>query len=105
MEATLWWEVKQQPSADLNLFVHGVTEGEHIVRQNDHPPLPGYYPTSLWLSGQHLQSEISLALDSSIAAVYIGLYDPRNGDRLSVSIGDTRSDRFALPLENATCDS
>ena len=105
MEATLWWEVKQQPSADLNLFVHGVTEGERIVRQNDHPPLPGFYPTSLWRSGQHLQSEISLALDSSIAAVYIGLYNPRNGDRLPVSIGDARIERVVLPLENTTCDS
>ncbi len=103
LKASLLWEVRQRPSQDYVMFVHGTDDNGVIVSQSDREPLAGFYPTSHWRPGQHLRTSTELIISDSVRQVAVGLYDPVSGSRLPVTVGGANSDKIVLPLENSTC--
>ena len=103
LKASLLWEVRQRPSQDYVMFVHGTDDNGVIVSQSDREPLAGFYPTSHWRPGQHLRTSTELIISDTVREVALGLYDPDSGSRLPVTVGGANSDKIVLPLENSSC--
>jgi 4-amino-4-deoxy-L-arabinose transferase-like glycosyltransferase len=81
------WDVRGQPSADYQVFVHVIDGAGRTVAQVDVAPGGGDAPpTSAWQPGQQLAVPLPLALPADLPAgayhVTLGLYDPQNGQRL-----------------------
>ena len=103
LKASLLWEVRQRPSQDYVMFVHGTDDNGVIVSQSDREPLAGFYPTSHWRPGQHLRTSTELIISDTVREVALGLYDPDSGSRLPVTVGGANSDKIVVPLENSSC--
>ena len=99
----LHWEVLEMPPLDLHHFVHGLSERQTVVTQNDGEPLDGLYPTSQWRKAQHIQSRFSLESVEGVSQVAIGLYNPQDGTRIPVSIDGRATDRILLEPDNSSC--
>jgi hypothetical protein len=88
----LVWQVRAPPPADYMLFAHLIAPDGRRVAQVDLP-----YPTSSWRAGRYATTDLPLALPADAPAgayrLVIGLYDPSNGQRLSL--------RAAAPLDPA----
>jgi 4-amino-4-deoxy-L-arabinose transferase-like glycosyltransferase len=81
------WDVRGQPSADYQVFVHVIDGAGRAVGQVDVAPGGGDAPpTSAWQPGQQIAVPLPLALPADLPAgayqVTLGLYDPQNGQRL-----------------------
>lgn len=99
----LWWQVNQSLDIDYKMFVHGLNAQGEIVQQADRFPLDGQYPSSYWQPSQTLNDTIKLDFDKSIITIALGLYNPDNGFRVPVTIGDTQSDHITIPVEELSC--
>ncbi len=93
----LAWLVEGEPEADLALFVHLVGAEGQLLGQYDSPPaLNGYYPTSMWQTGEVLAGDLWWELPESVRSgqqllLLVGLYDPTNGNRVpAYRAGGTR---------------
>jgi 4-amino-4-deoxy-L-arabinose transferase-like glycosyltransferase len=88
------WSVDAPPGRDLTTFVHLGEPGIAPVATGDSPPLEGRYPTSLWARGEVIQDWYTLALPPDLAPgrypLLLGLYDPRDGSRLPLSVDGER---------------
>lgn len=98
LHLTLYWQALRTMETDYKVFVHLFDPAlEKIVSQWDSMPREGTYPTTLWAAGEVVSDEATLSLKDVPGGSYrlaVGLYDPRNGERLSVSAdsGATISD-------------
>jgi hypothetical protein len=86
---TLYWQAKARPSLDYTIFFHLGPANAPPLAQNDHQPVGGQYPTSLWDAGEVVRdsSELSLPVDTPPGQyeLTVGLYDLVTGERLSTS--------------------
>jgi len=99
----LQWKVNQPPLVDYKMFVHGLNSNGEIVHQADRLPFDGQYPSSYWQSSQNLLDRITLEFDPSITRIALGLYNPADGTRLPVMIGNTQADHISIPVEDTSC--
>jgi hypothetical protein len=81
------WDVRGQPSADYQVFVHVIDSAGRTVAQVDVAPGGGNAPpTSAWEPGQQIAVPLPLPLPNPLPAgtyqVTLGVYDPQNGQRL-----------------------
>ena len=76
---TLYWEVREAPSADYQVFVHLLGAGLEPVAQGDGPPLMGDYPTTMWAPGEVIADPHSVALPADLPPgqyrLLVGMYD------------------------------
>ncbi len=103
LAGVLHWEVMARPPLDFHQFAHGLDERGQLIAQNDGEPLDGLYPTSLWRAGQHIVSGFSLAAAEELAQVAFGLYNPRDGARLTITRDGRRTDRLLLSPADVSC--
>ena len=91
----LLWAMRQAPAEPYQLFVH-LTEGaDQIVAQYDGPlgRLAGYQAASpaTWRQGDLVRQRVHLALPAggvqAAGRLYVGVYRPEDGSRLSASAG------------------
>ena len=99
----LRWQVNQAPNIDYKMFVHGLNADGDIIHQADRFPLNGNYPSSYWQSSQNLSDTFTLDFDPSITSIALGLYNPDDGMRLAVTVGETQSDHITIPVEESSC--
>lgn len=99
----LWWQVDQSPDFDYKMFVHGLNAQDEIVQQADPFPFNGQYPTAYWQPTQTLNDTITLGFDKSITVIALGLYNPDNGIRVPMTIGDRQSDHIVIPVKERSC--
>jgi len=90
------WDVRGQPSADYQVFVHVIDSAGRTVAQVDVAPGGGAAPpTSAWEPGQQIAVPLPLALPDALPAgaylVTLGMYDSQNGQRLPFT-GATAAD-------------
>ena len=86
----LVWRSETEVATGYTVFVHLVDASGTIVAQQDRPPQAdgAPYPTDLWLPGEVVVDEYTLAIPLDAPAgeysLRVGLYLPESGQRLSV---------------------
>jgi len=84
---TLYWEARETPSADYQIFVHVLGAGPDPVAQGDGPPLAGDYPTTTWASGEVVADPHPVALPAGLLPgqyrLLVGMYDLETLARLA----------------------
>jgi 4-amino-4-deoxy-L-arabinose transferase-like glycosyltransferase len=98
---SLYWQAVKPLTENYTVFVHLVGPDGQIWGQHDSPPGGGFFPTSFWLPGDEVKDEHDLDLRDGAPAgsyrLFVGLYRPDDGSRLSVQTGPGRvADRLAL---------
>jgi len=98
---TLYWQAVKPLTEDYTVFVHLVGPDGQIWGQHDSPPGGGFFPTSFWLRGDEVTDDHELRLRDGAPAgsyrLFVGLYRPGDGSRLSVQLGPGRvADRLPL---------
>ena len=102
---TLYWQASDHPSADYQVFIHGVSgDGESLV-QADGPPLGGLYPTSQWRPGQVIADVHGFPMPAGsqarLAELQVGLYDLTSGRRLPIaSASGNQTTKDAVRADN-----
>ncbi len=91
----LYWQAEGPVGENYIVFTHLVGEawnpatGNPVWAQDDHEPLRGGCPTSLWLPGRLLRDRYELALPAGTPAgeylLEVGMYRWDTGERLPVS--------------------
>ncbi|HVC33741.1 MAG TPA: glycosyltransferase family 39 protein [Chloroflexota bacterium] len=91
---TLYWRSAGAGPAAYTVFVHLLDAQSHVVGQRDEPPVHGSRPTTSWVVGEYLADEHDVTVDAKTPAgsylIEIGLYDPRNGQRVATGTPDNR---------------
>ncbi len=91
LPAEFVWLPLKRPGADYHLFLQLLTAGGDLVAQHDSSPGGGYAPTSAWSPGTEVSDRHGLSLPADLPPgeyrLIAGLYDPTNGERLSVDRG------------------
>jgi hypothetical protein len=102
------WRVLRQPPADYTVFAHLVDAQGQQVGGNDQPLTDGYYPSGLWEPGEvitHVQRlSVPYSASDSRHRIYIGVYEPVSGQRLSLrdrSRGRVPDDRMLVAVIEA----
>jgi hypothetical protein len=91
LRLTLFWLATATPSAGSEgaVFVHLVDPSGRMVAQHDGEPVGGRRPVGTWQAGDIVIDTHALVWQvegySGSAAIYVGLYDPRTGERVPVS--------------------
>ena len=89
----LRWRSAAAMSAGYKVFVHVLDpSGQQVVAQRDAEPQDGKAPTSSWVPGEAIDDAYEVQLPAGLAAgeypVEVGVYDPRNGERLTLASGE-----------------
>jgi hypothetical protein len=96
----LHWEITQPLLPPHHIFVHADDANGTTVAQQDGPPVTatGAAPSGSWQPGEFLTTEHTLRLpDGEPVTGRVGLYDPRTGVRLPVTIdGAPAGDNVAI---------
>ena len=108
LEVQLQWQITQPPGLALTTFVHLGDPTAPPIAQADGPPRNGFYPTSLWATGEVFTDTYTLALPENGPhgryPLHIGFYDPATGSRLPLYVDGQRqpSDAYWLGQFSAT---
>lgn len=105
LELTLYWQAQETTGDRLSVFVHLVDAQGNFLAQADGEPGGGALPTSSWLPGEYLADRRTLTVRSDAAAgpaaLIVGFYDPRTGERMLWQGADDRPAADYLPLPTA----
>lgn len=89
---SLHWTTQTGTDRDLNIFVHITREGNNLV-EKDNPPVQGARPTSGWVPSEPIKDTYALTIPPDAAPgdywIEVGIYDPRNMQRLPVTNSGT----------------
>jgi len=84
---TLYWEARETPAADYQIFVHLLGAGPEPVAQGDGPPLMGDYPTTMWAPGEVIVDPHLVALPADLPPgqyrLLVGMYNLETLARLA----------------------
>ncbi|WP_129629305.1 ArnT family glycosyltransferase [Candidatus Oscillochloris fontis] len=94
------WDVRRPIGADLLLFLHLYdSTGTRVAGVDVTPGGDAFPQTSDWRSGQQIAVPIPLVLPADLSTgtytLVMGLYDPRSGERLPLSIGEAANPGMA----------
>ncbi len=83
---TLYWQAREAPSVDYQVFVHLIGDEPESVAQGDGPPLMGDYPTTMWAAGEIIADPHLAALPVDLPPgeyrLVVGMYDLQTMARL-----------------------
>lgn len=90
-DITYEWEIGEASPGDRRIFVH-FAEGEKILFQDDHVPMPG---TSAWQAGQRVRLgphrvTVPETVKAGSVKVYVGLFGPGVSDRMRLAGADSQ---------------
>jgi hypothetical protein len=81
---TLYWQVDGRQPELISVFVHVLDKQGNQVAQSDQ--WPGGLPSDIWAAGQIIVDEHAISLPADLLPgeyrLAVGLYTPRNGQRL-----------------------
>ena len=102
LQLTLFWESLAPMDEDYTVFVHLSSEDGQIWGQRDSQPVTGFYPTSLWTSGEFVRDQVDLPISGEAPpgkySLKAGIYHSGTGQRLPVlsSAGKIMGDSVIL---------
>jgi mannosyltransferase len=97
----LVWEATALPRGRYKVFIHvGLPDGPPVA-QHDSEPVAGYRPTDSWPIGERIYDRrgawIAPGTPAGDYGVFVGLYDPLTGARLTVARdGQSLGDRLLI---------
>ncbi|MEA3459206.1 MAG: glycosyltransferase family 39 protein [Chloroflexota bacterium] len=85
---TLYWQaVNEEPIAkSYKVFTHLLSEEGRLIGQHDGFPASGTRPTTSWVEGEIIVDVHEMEFKETYqgeAAIEVGMYDPKTGERLS----------------------
>jgi hypothetical protein len=92
---TLYWQAREAPSTDYQVFVHLLGDEPEPMAQGDGPPLMGDYPTTMWAAGEVVADPHPVAFPADLSPgkyrLLVGMYDLQTMARLPClnSTGDS----------------
>jgi hypothetical protein len=96
---TLYWQAREAPSTDYQVFVHLVGDESGPAAQGDGPPLMGDYPTTMWAAGEVVADPHPVALPADLPPgtyrLLVGMYDLQTMARLPRL--DSTGDSIEIP--------
>jgi hypothetical protein len=98
----LLWQGEGKTRGDYTRFVHVIGADGKLLGQWDSPPDGGTYPTFLWAEGEYVQDSVTIPLNkipSGAYTLYIGLYNPLDGERLLTERGQNYME-ISVEVEN-----
>ena len=89
LDLTLFWlSISEAIVENYSVFVHLADKDEAIVAQSDGIPVQGFRPTTSWRNGEVIVDEHIITLPTDLATgdydMWVGLYNPSNGERLPI---------------------
>jgi len=86
LKVTLVWRALGEVGTSYKVFLHLVGPKGTIVGQHDSVPALGTLPTDVWVPGEFIVDEHSLALPKDMGGyvLRVGLYNPATGARVPV---------------------
>jgi len=88
LTVTLYWQAQTALSRDYTVFVHVFDEAGEMLAQDDGPPRAGWYPTSVWETGDVIVDVRRLDVPElpvgQTVHVRVGMYLPDDLTRLPV---------------------
>ena len=92
VQLDLVWQALSEIPTSYRVFVHVVDENGQILAQSDGEPANWTRPTTGWASGEYIVDSHQILLPNTLSnrglEIYIGLYDPQTGQRLSTGQAD-----------------
>ncbi len=85
IDLKLYWQPESIPSEDLKVFVHLTDAAGNIIAQRDAIPAGGGRPTQTWVTGEVIADEYRIPVDGQVESVWVGMYNPLTGERVTVS--------------------
>lgn len=99
LQLTLVWKATATPTKRYSVFVH-LGDEANVLAQSVAQPANNQRPTPGWLAGEYIVDVHRLALNAVPAgnyALYVGLFNPVNGERVPTTSPDNR-----VPLTEIT---
>ncbi|MBL7062931.1 MAG: hypothetical protein ISS49_01820 [Anaerolineae bacterium] len=100
---TLYWEAREVPAANYQVFVHLLGDGPKPLAQGDGPPLLGDYPTTMWAPGEIVADPHPIALPAGLPPglyrLLVGMYDLETLARLARLNGGGDSVEIPVAVE------
>ncbi len=91
LDLRLYWTTAAPTTAPLTVFVQLIGPGGLRRGGQDHQPVQGSYPTTDWHPGERLTDRYTVLLEPGAPPgeyqVWVGLYNPQTGERVSVVDG------------------
>jgi hypothetical protein len=85
-----WYVSGPAPGEEFTTLIHLGQPDVPPLATGDRPPVNGDYPTRIWEEGETIADDYTLTipdgLESGRYPVWIGMYDPRTGQRLPLTI-------------------
>jgi len=85
---TLYWEADGSTAVSYKVFTHLLDTGFRLWGQQDTQPQQGQAPTTSWVEGEFIVDQYRIPVDHDapygVYRIEIGMYDPTNGQRVSV---------------------
>lgn len=105
LELALTWQAAEPTETSYLVFVHVVPEvGGEPVTQADRFPVDNLRPTTGWRTGEVLRDVYQLPLPADLQpgryTIYVGLYNPDDGQRLPVTVDGVAQPDGRLSLTN-----
>lgn len=103
IELALTWQAAEPTETSYLVFVHVIPEaGGEPVTQADRFPVDNLRPTTGWRAGEVLHDVYQLPLPADLQpgryTIYVGLYNPDDGQRLPVVLNGAAQPDGRLPL-------
>ncbi|MFQ5418736.1 MAG: glycosyltransferase family 39 protein [Anaerolineae bacterium] len=105
IQLDLYWQIDQPVATDFTVFTQIVgpfnpQSGNPLWGQHDGPPVSGTYPTTTWPIGLIIRDRHLLTFSPEATnaeyTLLVGLYDSKNGDRLTLTDDKNGADAFDL---------
>jgi mannosyltransferase len=92
LPVTLLWKAEEIPATNYKVFVHVVDRQGRVAAQRDSEPLGGRRPTTSWQPGEIIEDNYGILIPPGTPPgsyrLLAGMYDPADGARLPVSLGE-----------------
>ncbi len=97
----LVWRATSDGLSDWTRFAQALGADGAVRAQNDSAPQRGTYPTNLWQNGEFVTETVHIALKNLLLpgeySLIVGLYNPADGERLSLTSGGDHTEiRFSV---------
>lgn len=106
LSLTLYWQAERGTVRPYTVFTHLVAADGSLAAQQDNWPVNGQWPPTCWQSDEIVADRVQLSLPADLPPgeyrLFTGLYDARDGTRLTTAAGPDAVHLTTVRLPAAT---